>query len=97
LCQLHLNSATDAPLNVTFVRAPSNALLKVDVPIVFRGEDVSPGLRKGKPTWFIFIEYHGVTEFECSFCHKYDFFFLDLSSTFMNHIFSENILCICRV
>ncbi|XP_062165777.1 uncharacterized protein LOC133872308 isoform X2 [Alnus glutinosa] len=45
--KLHLNSATDAPLNVTFVRAPSNALLKVDVPIVFRGEDVSPGLRKG--------------------------------------------------
>jgi len=44
---LHLHSATDAPLNVTFIRAPSNALLKVDVPIVFRGEDVSPGLRKG--------------------------------------------------
>ncbi|EXB24801.1 50S ribosomal protein L25 [Morus notabilis] len=44
---IHLNSATDAPLNVTFIRAPSHALLKVDVPLVFRGEDVSPGLRKG--------------------------------------------------
>ncbi|KAK4843442.1 hypothetical protein QYF36_008066 [Acer negundo] len=44
---LHLHSGTDAPLNVTFLRAPSHALLKVNVPLVFRGEDVSPGLRKG--------------------------------------------------
>ncbi|XP_007040667.2 PREDICTED: 50S ribosomal protein L25 [Theobroma cacao] len=45
--KLHLHAGTDAPLNVTFIRAPSHALLKVDVPVVFRGEDVSPGLRKG--------------------------------------------------
>uniref|UniRef100_A0A1D1YEC8 50S ribosomal protein L25 n=1 Tax=Anthurium amnicola TaxID=1678845 RepID=A0A1D1YEC8_9ARAE len=45
--KLHLHSGTDAPLNVTFLRAPSNALLKVDVPVVFRGEDACPGLRKG--------------------------------------------------
>ncbi|RZB47485.1 uncharacterized protein LOC114400805 isoform X1 [Glycine soja] len=44
---IHLKAGTDAPLNVTFIRAPSNALLKVDVPLVFRGEDVSPGLKKG--------------------------------------------------
>ncbi|KAI4348491.1 hypothetical protein L6164_009209 [Bauhinia variegata] len=44
---LHLHACTDAPLNVTFIRAPSHALLKVDVPLVFRGEDVCPGLRKG--------------------------------------------------
>ncbi|KAH7550200.1 hypothetical protein JRO89_XS13G0153800 [Xanthoceras sorbifolium] len=44
---LHLHAGTDAPLNVTFLRAPSHALLKVNVPLVFRGEDVSPGLRKG--------------------------------------------------
>ncbi|GMH29756.1 hypothetical protein Nepgr_031599 [Nepenthes gracilis] len=44
---IHLHAGTDAILNVTFIRAPSNALLKVDVPLVFRGEDVSPGLRKG--------------------------------------------------
>lgn len=58
--QLHLHAATDAPLNVTFIRAPSHALLKVDVPLVFRGEDVSPGLRKGKPACncaFIYISY----------------------------------------
>ncbi|XP_050372407.1 uncharacterized protein LOC126790272 [Argentina anserina] len=45
LVQLH--SSTDAPLNVTFIRAPSDALLKVEVPLVFIGEDVSPGLKKG--------------------------------------------------
>lgn len=45
--QVHLHSGTDAPLNVTFLRAPPEALLKIDVPLVFRGDDVSPGLRKG--------------------------------------------------
>ncbi|XP_020591507.1 uncharacterized protein LOC110032276 [Phalaenopsis equestris] len=45
--KLHLHSGTDAVLNVTFMRAPSNALLKVDVPLLFRGEDSCPGLRKG--------------------------------------------------
>lgn len=46
--QIHLHAGTDAPLNVTFLRAPSNALLKIDVPLAYRGDDVSPGLRKGK-------------------------------------------------
>ncbi|KAI0496356.1 hypothetical protein KFK09_022672 [Dendrobium nobile] len=45
--KLHLHSGTDAVLNVTFMRAPSTASLKVDVPLVFRGEDSCPGLRKG--------------------------------------------------
>lgn len=45
--KLHLHSGTDAPLNVTFIRAPSHALLKVEVPLVYRGDDVCPGLRKG--------------------------------------------------
>lgn len=44
---LHLHSISDTPINVTFIRAPSTALLKVNVPLVFIGEDVSPGLRKG--------------------------------------------------
>lgn len=47
MCQLHLHAGTDAVLNVTFIRAPSSAWLKVDVPLVFRGDDVSPGLKKG--------------------------------------------------
>ncbi|KAL2902677.1 50S ribosomal protein L25 [Bienertia sinuspersici] len=45
--RLHMNAATDAILNVTFIRAPSDALLKIDVPLIYIGEDVSPGLRKG--------------------------------------------------
>lgn len=44
---IHLHAGTDVVLNVTFLRAPSHALLKVDVPLVFRGDDVSPGLKKG--------------------------------------------------
>ncbi|THF96933.1 hypothetical protein TEA_024158 [Camellia sinensis var. sinensis] len=46
--KIHLHAGTDAVLNVTFIRAPSHALLKVDVPLVFIGDDVSPGLKKGK-------------------------------------------------
>lgn len=53
--QLHLHAGTDAPLNVTFIRAPSDALLKVDIPLVFRGEDVCPGIRKGKNIAMNFI------------------------------------------
>ncbi|KAK6798437.1 hypothetical protein RDI58_006140 [Solanum bulbocastanum] len=49
--KVHLEAGSDAPLNVTFIRAPSSALLKVEVPLVFRGEDVSPGLKKGQYTW----------------------------------------------
>ncbi|KAJ8769261.1 hypothetical protein K2173_002189 [Erythroxylum novogranatense] len=44
---LHMHAASDTPINVTFIRATAHALLKVDVPLVFRGEDISPGLRKG--------------------------------------------------
>ncbi|CAD5328833.1 putative ribosomal protein L25 [Arabidopsis thaliana] len=47
LIKIHLHSGTDAPLNVTFIRAPPGALLKVDIPLVFIGDDVSPGLKKG--------------------------------------------------
>ena len=45
--QVHLHAGTDEPLNVTFMRAPSSALLKIDVPLMYIGDDASPGLRKG--------------------------------------------------
>uniref|UniRef100_A0ACD5VIH4 Uncharacterized protein n=1 Tax=Avena sativa TaxID=4498 RepID=A0ACD5VIH4_AVESA len=45
--KVHLHAGTDEPLNVTFMRAPSSALLKIDVPLMYIGEDASPGLRKG--------------------------------------------------
>jgi len=44
---LHLHAGTDKVMNVTFIRAPPTALLKVDVPLVFIGEDACPGTRKG--------------------------------------------------
>ena len=34
-------------MNVTFIRAPPTARLKVNVPLVFIGEDACPGIRKG--------------------------------------------------
>ncbi|KAF3681091.1 hypothetical protein FXO38_01924 [Capsicum annuum] len=51
--EVHLEAGSDAPLNVTFIRAPSSALLKVEVPLVFRGEDISRGLKKSITTGFL--------------------------------------------
>ncbi|KAF3786994.1 50S ribosomal protein L25 [Nymphaea thermarum] len=45
--RMHLHSGTDEVLNVTFMRAPSGAKFKVNVPLLYRGEDACPGLRKG--------------------------------------------------
>lgn len=44
---IHLHAGTDAILNATFIRAPPEAVIKVDVPLVFRGKDACPGIRKG--------------------------------------------------
>ncbi|KAL2623690.1 hypothetical protein R1flu_003895 [Riccia fluitans] len=44
---IHLHSASDELLNVTFIRAPPSVKLKVDIPLVFIGEDSCPGIRKG--------------------------------------------------
>ena len=46
-CQIHLHAGTDKVMNVTFIRAPPTARLKVNVPLVFIGEDACPGIRKG--------------------------------------------------
>jgi hypothetical protein len=51
--QVHLHVGTNEPMNVTFIRAPSFSLLKIDVPFVFIGDDASPGLSKGPQ--FIYI------------------------------------------
>lgn len=34
-------------MNLVFVWAEEGSELKVDVPVVFKGEDVCPGLKKG--------------------------------------------------
>ncbi|KAG6555903.1 hypothetical protein Mapa_002545 [Marchantia paleacea] len=44
---IHLHSASDELLNVTFIRAPPSAKLKVGIPLLFIGEDSCPGIRKG--------------------------------------------------
>lgn len=44
---IHLHAGNDKLLNVTFIRAPPTAVLKVNVPLVFIGEDACPGIRKG--------------------------------------------------
>lgn len=39
-------------LNLVFVWAEEGMNLKVDVPVVFKGEDVCPGLQKGNTCLF---------------------------------------------
>lgn len=77
-CQLHLHASTDAVLNVTFLRAPSNALLKVDVPLVFIGDDVSPGLKKGNNVIKTFLTHIPVFLIETLDIFVLDFVFLDI-------------------
>ena len=38
---------TEAPLHVDFLRVAPDARVTVDVPVVFRGHEASPGLRRG--------------------------------------------------
>ncbi|POO02744.1 Ribosomal protein [Trema orientale] len=44
---IHRDEKTGKILNLVFVWAEEGSDLKVNVPIVFKGEDVSPGLKKG--------------------------------------------------
>ncbi|CAK9166447.1 unnamed protein product [Ilex paraguariensis] len=45
--KIHRDQETGKVLNLVFVWADEGAELKVDVPVVFKGEDVCPGLKKG--------------------------------------------------
>lgn len=42
-------------MNLVFVWAEEGSELKVDVPIVIKGQDVSPGLKKGNHFLFLFL------------------------------------------
>ncbi|EFJ25126.1 hypothetical protein SELMODRAFT_149576 [Selaginella moellendorffii] len=44
---IHVHAVSDKVLNATFIRAPPHARLRVDIPLVFIGADVCPGIRKG--------------------------------------------------
>ncbi|CAM6108849.1 unnamed protein product [Calypogeia fissa] len=41
------HSAVDELMNVTFMKAPADSKVKVEIPIVFLGEDSCPGIRRG--------------------------------------------------
>ncbi|KAL8234100.1 hypothetical protein R6Q59_020200 [Mikania micrantha] len=45
--KVHRDPETGKLLNLVFVWADEGTSLKVDVPVVFKGEDVCPGLKKG--------------------------------------------------
>ncbi|XXG68934.1 hypothetical protein AAC387_Pa06g1916 [Persea americana] len=45
--KVHTNPETGQILNLVFVWADGDSELNVDVPLVFKGEDVCPGLKKG--------------------------------------------------
>ncbi|XP_062102093.1 uncharacterized protein LOC133811026 [Humulus lupulus] len=45
--KIHRDEETGKILNMVFVWAEDGSDLKLNVPIVFKGEDVSPGLKKG--------------------------------------------------
>lgn len=45
--KIHRDPETGNILNLVFVWADKDSELKVDVPLVFKGEDVCPGLQKG--------------------------------------------------
>ena len=45
--QIHRDPETGKVLNLVFAWADEGSELKVDVPLVFKGEDVCPGIKKG--------------------------------------------------
>ncbi|KAK9285148.1 hypothetical protein L1049_024333 [Liquidambar formosana] len=45
--RIHRDPETGKIMNLVFVWADEGSELKVDVPVVFKGEDVCPGLQKG--------------------------------------------------
>lgn len=45
--QIHKDAETGQVLNLVLAWAEKEAVLKVDVPVVYKGEDVCPGLKKG--------------------------------------------------
>lgn len=47
MVQIHRDEKTGKILNMVFVWADEGSELKVDVPIVFKGEEACPGLQKG--------------------------------------------------
>ena len=53
---------------MTFIRAPPGTLLKVDIPLVFIGDDVSPGLKKGNKS--LYFSYKNCSSFVLIFSYS---------------------------
>lgn len=53
-----MDEETGKIMNLVFVWAEDGTELKVDVPVVFAGEDVCPGLKKGLLFWLCFVCFH---------------------------------------
>lgn len=51
--QVHRDETTGNILNLVLVEADEGTMLKVNLPVEFKGEDVCPGLKKG--IGFLFI------------------------------------------
>jgi large subunit ribosomal protein L25 len=45
--QVQTDESTGNILNLVMVEADEGTMLKVNLPVVFKGEDVCPGLKKG--------------------------------------------------
>src|SRR5688572_8786809 len=44
---VQLDPVSDRPVHVDFMRLAEGATVRLDIPVVFHGQDVSPGLKKG--------------------------------------------------
>ena len=53
--QVQTDESTGNILNLVRVEADEGTMLKVNVPVVFKGEDVCPGLKKGISFSFLFL------------------------------------------
>ncbi|KAK9830048.1 hypothetical protein WJX72_009413 [[Myrmecia] bisecta] len=47
LRQVHINSVTDRVENVTLMHCPAERLVRMEVPVMVVGDDVSPGVKRG--------------------------------------------------
>ncbi|EMS45174.1 hypothetical protein TRIUR3_06487 [Triticum urartu] len=52
LVKVQTDESTGNILNLVMVEADEGTMLKVNLPVVFKGEDVCPGLKKDLSTFF---------------------------------------------
>ena len=45
--EVQLDPVTDRPVHVDFMRLAEGATVRLEIPVHFNGQDVSPGLKKG--------------------------------------------------